>query len=62
LSEEVGMTKSKQQLKTHWFCAKCGNDFWGSKKTPKCPKCFEEFDLTELNEDDIPVEDMRRII
>ena len=62
MSEEVGKTKSKQQPKTHWFCAKCGNDFWGSKKTPKCPKCFEEFDLTELNEDGIPVEDMRRII
>jgi hypothetical protein len=63
LSEEtVGKGKSKQQAKTHWFCAKCGNDFWGSKKTPKCPKCYEEFDLTELNEDGIPMEDMRRIM
>jgi hypothetical protein len=63
LSEEaVGKTKSKQQPKTHWFCGKCGNDFWGAKKTPKCPKCNEEFDLTELNEDGIPIEDMRRIM
>ncbi len=62
MSEEVGKTKSKQQAKAHWFCRACGNEFWGAKNKPKCPKCHETVELMELTEDGIPKEDVRRII
>ncbi|MCK4731317.1 MAG: hypothetical protein KAT65_02565, partial [Methanophagales archaeon] len=66
MSEEevkpISKSKSKQQPKTHWFCNKCGNDFWGAKKVAECPQCGEDMDLMVLNEDGLPLEDVRRIV
>ena len=63
-TKEVQEHKSgKQVAKAHWQCMACGSDFWGAKKAPKCPKCNAEgFDLKELNEDGIPIQDVKNAL
>lgn len=63
-TKEVQEPKSgKQVAKAHWQCMACGSDFWGAKKSPKCPKCNAEgFDLKELNADGIPIQDVKNAL
>jgi hypothetical protein len=53
----------KEPAKAHWQCMKCGSDFWGAKKNPHCPECKAEgFDLSELNANNIPIEDVKHVV
>jgi hypothetical protein len=53
----------KETAKAHWQCMKCGSDFWGAKKNPHCPECKAEgFDLSELNANNIPIEDVKHVV
>jgi len=64
VTKSKSVTKeSTEKAKAHWQCTRCGSDFWGAKKNPRCPQCQAEgFDLKELNEDGLPIGDVKHVL
>jgi len=64
VTKTKGVTKEfTEKAKVHWQCMRCGSDFWGAKKNPRCPQCQAEgFDLKELNDDNLPIGDVKHVL